>query len=257
MWYALKSYIQFLFKSSNQHGVHSPFVYNIVTQCFYNHQHLEAYQHLSTFRKSLIKNQQTLVITDFGSGSKKFKNNNRKVSDLVKHVSITRKNAELLYRFVVHLNPEHSLELGTSLGLATQAISLANLNAKVTTIEGCPNISAFTKAQFLKQQLNNIELITSEFSEVISNIKTPTFDLIYFDGNHSKEATLHYFELLLPKTHNDTVFIFDDIYWSKGMTQAWEVIKQHPQVTVTIDTFSWGIVFFRTEQVKEHFTIRV
>jgi hypothetical protein len=40
------------------------------------------------------------------------------------------------------------------------------------------------------------------------------------------------------------------------MTEAWETIKKHPQVTVTIDTFYWGIVFFRKAQAKEHFTIR-
>ena len=63
--------------------------------------------------------------------------------------------------------------------------------------------------------------------------------------------------MLLPTAHNDSLFIFDDIYWSKGMTEAWEIIKEHPQVTVTVDLFNWGLVFFRKEQAKEHFKIRV
>ncbi len=54
-----------------------------------------------------------------------------------------------------------------------------------------------------------------------------------------------------------SVFIFDDIYWSKPMSEAWAIIINHPKVTVSIDTFYWGIVFFRKEQVKEHFTVRV
>ena len=41
------------------------------------------------------------------------------------------------------------------------------------------------------------------------------------------------------------------------MEEAWEIIKNHPKVTVTIDTFQWGIVFFRSEQVKENFIIRI
>ena len=40
------------------------------------------------------------------------------------------------------------------------------------------------------------------------------------------------------------------------MEEAWEIIKKHPKVTVTIDTFQWGIVFFRSEQVKEDFIVR-
>lgn len=82
-------------------------------------------------------------------------------------------------------------------------------------------------------------------------------DLIYFDGNHQKEPTLHYFHQLLPLAHNDSVFIFDDIHWSKAMEQAWEEIKAHPRVRVSIDSFYWGLVFFRKEQEKEHFTLRL
>jgi hypothetical protein len=67
---------------------------------------------------------------------------------------------------------------------------------------------------------------------------------------------LEYFELLIPTITNDSVWIFDDIHWSKDMEEAWEIIKNHPKVTVTIDTFQWGIVFFRSEQLKEHFVIR-
>ena len=89
------------------------------------------------------------------------------------------------------------------------------------------------------------------------NLKPPTYNLIYFDGNHSKKATLEYFELLLPTITNDSVWIFDDIHWSLDMEKAWEIIQNHPKVTVTIDTFQWGIVFFRKEQEKEHFVIRV
>lgn len=75
-------------------------------------------------------------------------------------------------------------------------------------------------------------------------------------NNHSKQATLDYFDLLLPTITNETVWIFDDIHWSEGMEEAWEIIKNNPKVTVTIDTFQWGLVFFRYEQEKEHFTIR-
>jgi hypothetical protein len=50
--------------------------------------------------------------------------------------------------------------------------------------------------------------------------------------------------------------IFDDIYWSEGMKQAWAEIKAHPQVTVTVDMFWIGLVYFKKGQVKEDFKIR-
>ncbi|WP_190809313.1 hypothetical protein [Flagellimonas sp. S3867] len=36
MFFKLKSYLKFLLKSTNQHGVHSPFVFAFVTKCLYS-----------------------------------------------------------------------------------------------------------------------------------------------------------------------------------------------------------------------------
>ena len=103
----------------------------------------------------------------------------------------------------------------------------------------------------------NEPLINNPFKNYIPKIKQESFDLIFFDGHHDKSATIEYFEALLPKANNNSIFIFDDIYWSQEMTQAWDYIKNHNSVTVTVDTFHFGIVFFRKEQVEEHFKIRM
>ena len=136
-------------------------------------------------------------------------------------------------------------------------MSLGNPKGSVTTVEGCPETAKIANQQFEKFELNNIALKVSNFETELETLKHHDFDLIYIDGNHQKEATLNYFETLLNAVHNNSVIIFDDIYWSQPMTEAWEQIKQHPKVTVTIDTFFWGFVFFRKEQEKEHFIIRV
>jgi hypothetical protein len=41
------------------------------------------------------------------------------------------------------------------------------------------------------------------------------------------------------------------------MTAAWNKIIKDPQVTVSIDTYFWGLIFFRKEQAKERFVVRV
>ena len=60
-----------------------------------------------------------------------------------------------------------------------------------------------------------------------------------------KKNLIQYFDLILKHSHNDTIFIFDDIYWSKGMENAWNHIKHHEKSTVTIDLFFVGIVFIK------------
>lgn len=256
MLYQTTQYIKFLFKSTNQHGVHSPFVYDLITKCFYDTRNYEAYKEILNYKKDLLKNSTKIKVTDLGVGSQVTKKPDRFISEIAKNAGTTYKRAKLLYRISSYFKFENILELGTSLGIATHAMSLANPKATITTIEGCPNISGFSKANFKRLHLENIPSVTGNFDVVIKNLTPNTYDLIFFDGNHQKEATLQYFESLLSTIHNHSVFIFDDIYWSKGMTEAWEIIKQHPKVTVTIDTFFWGFVFFRKEQEKEHFTIR-
>ena len=314
--FIVTAYIKFLWRSTNQHGVHSPFVYSLVTKCFYDKKKYSAYKVISDYRKSLLESRERISVTDFGAGSKVFKSPEREVSKMAKSVGISRKRAKLLNRLVRYLEVKSALELGTSLGIGTAAMAAGN-SVNITTVEGCPETAAVAERNFQKFNFNNIDLKVEKFEEFIvdsgqwtvdssnPNSKTQnpkskgsstenfqpttdnsqlitgnlkflsagapakedkipnsedvntTFDLVYFDGNHQKQATLDYFEKLLPKVHNDTVFIFDDIHWSREMEEAWEEIKQHPAVKVTVDTFFWGFVFFRKEQEKEHFVIRI
>ncbi len=259
MVHSIKSYIKFLWNSKNEHGVHSPFVFDLVTKCFYDSKSHAEYTLLKNYRNSLLENKNTIEVTDFGAGSKVFKSNTRQVSKIAKTAGISTKRAELLYRIVTYFQPTSILEIGTSLGLATSALSLGNPKSKIITLEGCSNTLSIAKNQLQLQNLENIEFVTTEFSKYLKNCQPNTehYQLIYFDGNHSKKATLDYFELLLPTISNETIWIFDDIHWSADMEAAWEIIKNHPKVKVTIDTFQWGLVFFRREQKKDHFVIRV
>jgi predicted O-methyltransferase YrrM len=257
MFYQIKAYFKFLLKSTNQHGVHSPFVYNLVTKCFYNNGSHKEYAQLKVFRKALVNNSNIINIKDFGSGSRMFKSNQRTISQMAKRSGITSKRAKFLFRLTKYFNANNILELGTLLGLGTSALSLGNNKAQIISIEGCPETASVAQNQFSTFKLNNIDLRVGTFENILPKIDISNNDLIFFDGNHTKEATLNYFEMLLPTATNNSVFIFDDIHWSKGMTEAWETIIKHPKVTVSIDTFFWGIIFFRKEQVKEHFVIRV
>jgi len=268
MLFQIKAYLKFLWNSKNEHAVHSPFVFNLITKCFYDSEPKPEYQILKNYRNSLLGNKNTIQVTDFGAGSKVFKSNTRKITKIAKTAGITQKRAELLFRITNYFQLDPILELGTSLGLATSALALGNPEASIVTLEGCPNTANQCQLQLLKFNIKNVKSVVTEFDDYLQNQRPKTNpralleqakqtqNLIYFDGNHQKQATLDYFELLLPTVSNESLWIFDDIHWSKEMEEAWGIIKMHPKVTVTIDTFQWGLVFFRREQPKEHFVIR-
>ncbi len=270
MLFQIQSYIKFLWNSKNEHGVHSPFVFDLVTKCFRDKIYKAEYLILKNYRSYLLKNNKTINVTDFGAGSKVFKNNTRHIYEIAKTAGISLKRAQLLYRIVNYFKPTTILEIGTSLGMATSALSIGNLEATVTTLEGCPETANIAQLQFKRFGFANVNLVITEFKIHLETLipsevkkrgrqakKTPFPEFIYFDGNHQQKATLSYFNLLLPYVTNDSVWIFDDIHWSPEMELAWDAIRNHSKVTVSIDTYQWGIVFFRKEQVKQHFVIRV
>ncbi|MEC5167393.1 putative O-methyltransferase YrrM [Flavobacterium sp. PL11] len=259
MLFQIQSYLKFLWYSKNEHAVHSPFVFNLITKCIYDKKIKVEYAILKEYRKFLLQNKNSIDVTDFGAGSKVLKSNNRQIAKIASIAGISEKRAQLLFRIVHYFQPQHILELGTSVGLATVALSLGNEKSEITTLEGCQNTMAIAKNQLQNSKCTNIDFVVTEFKTYLKDfdLKLKIFDLIYFDGNHQKQVTLEYFELLLPTTTNETIWIFDDIHWSLEMEESWKIIQKHPKVTVTIDTFQWGLVFFRREQPKEHFVIRV
>lgn len=254
----IASYLRFLLKSTNQHGVHSPFVFELVTDCFYDKAYYPAYGQLDDYRTHFLNDDSSIEVTDYGAGSRVFKSNQRPVSAIAKNAGISKKRQRLLFRLMGYLSIQNCLEFGTSLGMATAAMALGQVNARIDTVEGCAQTAQKAQQGFDAFNLDNLKLHLGSFEDFLQNqMGTKNYDLIYLDGNHDQQSTINYFEQLLDHLNNESVVVLDDINWSKGMQQAWQHIKEHPRVTVTIDTFYWGLVFFRKQQAKEHFTIRL
>ena len=150
------------------------------------------------------------------------------------------------------------LEIGSSIGISTCYMATGHPEAKITTLEGCPAIAAIAEENYLKLGFKNINMVVGQFEKTLDTvIKDQTYDLIFFDGNHQKEPTISYFEKCIQTSHEDSVFIFDDIHWTEEMEGAWNHIRNHEKVTLSVDTYKWGLVFFHKGRVKEHFTLRI
>ncbi len=255
-------YLNYYFTAANGkgHGIHSPFVFDLVIKVLNDKMNYHAYKEIELQRSLLLGNETIITVDDFGAGSTKGLTKQRVVQQIAATSLKPKKYAQLLYRLVNYFKPIQILELGTSLGITTAYLAKANPSATVTSMEGSTSIAGIARQQFDALQLNNINIVTGNFDEtlhpVINNATQP-FNFIFIDGNHRKEPTLRYFEQLLSKANNDTVYVFDDIHWSKEMEEAWESIKQHSSVTLTVDLFFIGLVFLRREQKeREHFVIR-
>ncbi|MBL7931799.1 MAG: class I SAM-dependent methyltransferase [Bacteroidia bacterium] len=249
----LKHYILHYFSAKRKgHGVHSPFAYRLCEEVFYNQDSFYHFKALNKIRELLLKNETALEIEDLGAGSKTFKNKTRKIKDIASRGISTAPQSEILYKLSNFLKCEKVIELGTSLGLNTLYLGLVDKRTKVFSIEGNPQLLKFASNLAQQLKVNNIQFLSGNFDQVFPSLleSLDSVDLLYVDGNHTYEATLRYFEMALTKKNQKSVFVFDDIYWSKEMTRAWTEIKNNPQVSLSIDTFHFGMIFFR-EEIKE------
>jgi predicted O-methyltransferase YrrM len=255
--FTLLKLLKYNILKGNAHKIHSPFVFDLYNQIFKNKQEFYAYEKIEEIRKELLSDERSLEVLDLGAGSKSGNHKSRKINDITKTASKAKKYPQLLFRMANYFQPETILELGTSVGLSTMYLAIARSKSQVITIEGSPEIRNLALKNFEKCCLKNIRSIEGNFDsklpKVLDEIKT--LDMVFFDGNHRKLPTLAYFKLCQQKANEKSIFIFDDIYWSKEMAEAWEIIKRDPSVTVTIDIFQMGIVFFRKEQAKQHFIL--
>jgi predicted O-methyltransferase YrrM len=241
------------------HGVHSPFVFDFIIHVLNDDKKYPCYRRIESLRKQLLTNNTTIEVEDFGAGSAVIPFKNRKIKDIARTSLKTKKYGQLLFRIAKYYRCKNIVELGTSFGISSCYLASANYASKVWTFEGSHNIAAIAINNFKNIGLKNIELIEGNFQKTIpasiDNIKN--IDLLFVDGNHRKKATLEYFDIFLEKSTNQSIFIFDDIHWSKEMEEAWKLIQQHPSVTLTIDLFFIGLVLFNSDfKVKQDFIIR-
>ncbi len=246
--------------NSKGHGMHSPFVYEFITKVMNDFEKYDDYIKVETLRKQLLSDHSALEVEDMGAGSGITSSNKRPIASIAKNAAKSKKFAQLLYRMVRYYQPKTVLELGTSLGIATSYLALAHPLAKIITMEGAASVAQIAQENFGKLGIENIEIVKGNFDNTLSDIlnKNPKIDFAFIDGNHRQEPTERYFEQLLPHIHNDTLLVFDDIHWSKGMETAWQNVVQHQVVTCYIDLFFIGIVSFRKEfKEKQSFSVRV
>jgi predicted O-methyltransferase YrrM len=262
-----QKYFQYYVTASNGkgHGIHSPFVFDFINNVLNDSGKYACYDLVENLRYELLHDRSMMEVMDFGAGSATGHSKKRSVASIAKHSAKSRKMGQLLFRISRFSQPNTVLELGTSLGLSTAYLASGNPNAKVITLEGATTIASKASRNLASLQLANIELVTGNFDHslpaILSSLQSPAhprrIDLAFIDGNHRKEPSFRYFDLLVPSMADASLIIFDDIHWSLEMEETWTAIKEDSRVMLSIDLFFFGLVFFRNEfKVPQHFTIR-
>ena len=251
-----KYHLSYFLNAVNQHSLQSPFIYELYTKVIKSEKLNEDFTEIELVRKTLIENNEIVVLKELGAGSKTNKSAYRSVKSIASNELTSPKYSALLYRLIKHFQMCQIVELGTSLGVNT--LYLAKYGAtRVTTFEGDSSIADIAQSNFNRQQAHNIKIIQGNIDRTLSSFLDGSIkpDLVYIDANHRYEATMKYFNNILHNKHDETIVVIDDIKWSKPMQQAWEEIVNNPEVTMSIDLNKCGIVFFKPDFTKQHYVL--
>lgn len=249
-------FIKYKVKAKGRHGVHSPFVYDLIDKCFKVTIDECVLKDRKSFYNLISSDDKKIQIEDHGAGSHRL-GSQRKIKDIFRTSSSRGKFGDLLYKLSKFYQPQKILELGTSIGVGTFHLSKGNPKAELISVEGCPETAKVAIGNFQKMGLKNVELIQSTFEKYISAIPEGTcFDLVFIDGHHDGHALLNYLNALNHYTTDDTLFVLDDIRWSDSMLSSFHEIIQSERYQLTIDLYRFAIISRKPGQQKEHFVVK-
>ncbi|MDZ4751534.1 MAG: class I SAM-dependent methyltransferase [Flavobacteriales bacterium] len=251
--------MRYLAKRQEKHGVHSPFVYDLMTLHLPRKKQFACFGDIEFQREKMLENDSLITVVDLGAGSTLNQSQQKKISTIAAISSKPRVQAQVFFKIANLLQPHTILELGTNLGLTTSYLAKACPNAQVVTIEGSKILAEIAKENIHSCGCTNVKVVVGSFDQNLDHelTKLKSVGMAFIDGNHQEEATLLYWSQITKYCDEMSIVIVDDIYWSKGMNNAWNRIKQQSEVSLSLDFFHFGVIFFYNGIEKQHFTLKI
>lgn len=216
---------------------------------------------IESLRKELKLDKTELIITDHGAGTPKAlrseaeMHTGKVISTTVSAMNTSSKSpfwALLLFKIIYEFKPKTALELGTNLGIsaAYQAAALTvYTSGKLITLEGSSSLVERSRNHFTNLGLLNIETVQGRFSDTLAKAlkEHHPIDYVFIDGHHNQNALITYFNTILPYLSDNSIIVFDDITWSKGMKLAWKTITNNPNIKFVFNLNKLGVCFLDKE----------
>lgn len=255
VWHRLSAW------NTSGEGIHSPSLFYLVRFLFPRVHRYYRWAEIEDERDRRLRSSQVIPVTDYGTGT----DTALKVASIAATHLEQPAAGELFFKLIVHLKhelnrPLNIVELGTSLGITTAYLAAPHSANRVTTYEGNPATLKLAQETWKKLGLKNITSVLGNIDDTLLN-NTHTgeekIDFVFVDANHRQEPTIQYVMHFLPRLHDRSIVVVDDLYHSPEMTRAWKQLCDLDQVTSTINGYHFGLLFFDPHLLKRHYRIRI
>ena len=220
----------------------------------FTNEDLKIFEEIESIREAIKADKREISFLDFGAGNPNDKRDAETMSQGVKTTKNTQdlcqiglkcEWARFIYSLVKEHKPKTILELGTCCGFSSIYMSKANSDSKIYTIEGACEVAKIASENIKKAKCKNIVQKIGKFSDVLKPLLDDLqyIDFAFIDGHHNRDATIEYFKIIKPFLNPKSILIFDDISWSKGMREAWNIIIQDKDIKKYDDLTKLGICY--------------
>lgn len=135
----------------------------------------------------------------------------------------------LLFYVAKEFKPNVMVEIGTDEGIGTVHLALGNPKGKVHTIDIREECRGFLEGYSFYKDIDNVEIITGDSQNVVSNFSDEQIDMLFIDGDHTYEGEKRDYVLYLPKVKKGSIILIDDI-GNDDVRQVWDEIIDQPKV---------------------------
>lgn len=235
-------------------GVHSPFVFNLITKVIEEKCSYYSFYDIELLRKQLLFKNERITYPDRRN---KGKLRSRSIGEIVKREAIKAKHGALLFRLVNYFKSVHILQLGPTMGLSTLYLTSYSSGLHCIALEAIPEFASIARQVFDKAARNPIDLRIGSYKELLPVVlkEMNQIDFIFFNTLYEQDYNLWLFNECVKHVHDGTVFVFEGIKESRKMREFWKDICLHPDVTVTLDLYSLGIVIFNRKLHKRDYKV--
>jgi len=241
-------------RHSKGHGVHSPFVYNLITKVIREKGSFYRFKDIELLRKRLLYNNEPIPYPYPGREGKQQQTT---IAKIVSREAIRPKTGALLFRLTNYFKSQCILHIGSSMGLSTLYLTSYAPGLRCVSLGTIPEFAPIAEWVYKEAARTTIDQHIGNLNELLPVIlkEDAGFDFVFFNNRREQEDTLHLFTLCMQYIHTDCVFVIDGIRNNKRTLSHWKEICTKQEVTVSLDLYNLGIVFVNKKLYKRNYKV--
>lgn len=204
-------------------GIHSPFAFRLITKVIREKARYYAYDDIEAIRHERVENHLS-----------------RSQKRLRKRISTSR--GRLFFRLTNFFRPHKILEIGSSWGISTLYLRLADRSSQLTVAEPADEVVRFAE-RLLAEAGVKADFVRENYETFLPDYLEQNSERLYIVVNRLPKSYYGMLSRLLDVAlDKQSLLIIDGIRSNSAVKSWWESLIKDPRVRVTVDMKNVGFV---------------